>query len=124
MNGSNARNLRRRREQILSRVLLAAAAAVLFCGLFGQIAVRAQISRQSKEIAAIQEEIKVLTANAENLGLNINQRHNLEEIGRKAAELGMGQPTESQLRVVWLPSLNGNTSTQTVANNSGEEMMH
>lgn len=124
MNGTTTWNVRRRREMLMSRILLVVAAIVLFSGLFAQVAVRARISRQSKEIAAVQNEIKSLTANVENLDLNINQRHNLEEIGRKAVELGMGQPDETQLRIVSLPVLNGNTSAQTVANVSGEEMMH
>lgn len=124
MNGTTTWNVRRRREMLMSRILLVVAAIVLFSGLFAQVAVRARISRQSKEIAAVQNEIKSLTANVENLDLNINQRHNLEEIGRKAVELGMGQPDETQLRIVNLPVLNGNTSAQTVANVSGEEMMH
>lgn len=124
MNGTTTWNVRRRREMLMSRILLVVAAIVLFSGLFAQVAVCARISRQSKEIAAVQNEIKSLTANVENLDLNINQRHNLEEIGRKAVELGMGQPDETQLRIVSLPVLNGNTSAQTVANVSGEEMMH
>lgn len=122
MNGANARQMRREREQRLSRVLLIVAALVLFCGLFGQIALRAQISGQNKQIASVQAEIKSLTANADNMSLSINQRHNLAEIGQKAALLGMEQPNESQMRVIHLPTTIGNTSTQTVANDSGEEL--
>lgn len=122
MNGTNRRNMRRERERRLSGILLVLAAVVLFCGLFGQIALRAQISGQAKKMAAVQAEIRTLSANAENLGLTINQRHNLTEIGQKAVLLGMEQPHESQMRVVRLPALNGNTSTQTVANIGGEEL--
>lgn len=120
MNGKTMR-MERRRDAKLSRLLVIAAALVLFAGLFTQIAMRAQIARQSKEIAAMQSEIKALSANAENLGLTINQRHNLEVIDRKAKELGMTQPSEDQVRVLNLPALNGDTSTQTVANTDGEE---
>ena len=102
-------------------MLLILAAAVLFCGLFAQIAVRAQISGQNKQIAAVKAEIRTLSANAENLDLNINQRHNLTEIGARAVQLGMTQPDETQLRMVNLPAANGNTSTQTVYGD-GEEM--
>ena len=122
MNGANRQSKRREREKRLSGILLVVAAVVLFCGLFGQIALRAQISGQAKEIAAVQAEIRTLSANAENLDLTINQRHNLTEIGQKAVLLGMEQPDESQMRVVHLPAMNGNTSTQTVANTGGEEL--
>lgn len=121
MNTTNGRAVRYRREQKLSRFLLAVAAVVLFCGLFGQIALRAQISGQNKRIAAMKAEIKTLAANAENLDLNINQRHNLAEIGARASQLGMVQPDETQLRLVNLPAANGDTSTQT-AYSGGEEI--
>ena len=122
MNGMNRQAMRRERERKLSRVLLILAAVVLFCGLFGQIALRAQISSQNKRLASVQAEIKTLTANADNMSLSINQRHNLAEISQKAVLLGMEQPDESQMRVVHLPAMNGNTSTQTVANAGGEEL--
>ena len=122
MNGTNRQSKCREREKRLSGILLVVAAVVLFCGLFGQIALRAQISGQAKKIAAVQAEIRTLSANAENLDLTINQRHNLTEIGQKAVLLGMEQPDESQMRVVSLPAMNGNTSTQTVANAGGEEL--
>lgn len=121
MNTTMGRSVRYRRQQKLSRILLVVAAIVFFCGLFGQIALRAQISSQNKRIAALKTEIRTLSANAENLDLSINQRHNLEQIGARAAQLGMTQPDESQLRMVNLPAANGDTSTQTVAND-GEEM--
>lgn len=122
MNGTNRQAMRREREKRLSRTLLILAAIVLFCGLFGQIALRAQLSGQAKQMASVQAEIKALSANAENLGLSINQRHNLAEISQKAAQLGMEQPDESCMRVVSLPAMNGTTSTQTVTNVSGEEL--
>lgn len=122
MNGTNARLMRREREKKLSVGLLVLAAVVLFCGLFGQIALRAQISSQNKRLASVQAEIKTLTANADNMSLSINQRHNLAEISQKAVLLGMEQPDESQMRVISLPAVNGYTSTQTVANDNGEEL--
>lgn len=122
MNGMNRQAMRRERERKLSRALLILAAVVLFCGLFGQIALRAQLSGQAKEMASVQAEIRALSANAENMSLTINQRHNLTEIGQKATLLGMEQPNESQMRVVRLPAMNGNTSTQTAANVGGEEL--
>lgn len=121
MTGAWQGQTRVRRERRLTKVLLIAAALVFFCGLFGQIALRAQISGQNKQLALLEKEIQALSANAANLDLSINQRHNLDEIGRKAILLGMEQPDESRLRVVSLPQANGETSAQTVLNDGGEE---
>lgn len=121
MTGAWQGQTRVRRERRLTKVLLIAAALVFFCGLFGQIALRAQLSGQNKQLASLEKEIQALSANAANLDLSINQRHNLDEIGRKAILLGMEQPDESRLRVVSLPQANGGTSAQTVLNDGGEE---
>ncbi len=121
MTGAWQGQTRVRRERRLAKVLLIAAALVFFCGLFGQIALRAQLSGQNKQLASLEKEIQALSANAANLDLSINQRHNLDEIGRKAILLGMEQPDESRLRVVSLPQANGETSAQTVLNDGGEE---
>lgn len=109
-------------EQRLTRILLVAAAVVLFCGLFAQIAMRAQISGQTKQIATARARIAALNADAENMRLCINQHHNLDEIGKRALELGMEKLTDERMRVVNLPSADTNTSTQTVANSGGEEI--
>ena len=116
-----ARQGRIQREQKLTRSLLVAAAVLLFAGLFAQIAVRAQISGQAKELAAIQARMHAMSADADNLTLCINQHHDLESIGRRAIEMGMQMPGADQLRVLNLP-LAGDTSTQTVANTDGEEI--
>ena len=121
MTGAWQGQTRVRRERRLTKVLLIAAALVFFCGLFGQIALRAQLSGQNKQLASLEKEIQALSANAANLDLNINQRHNLDEIGRKAILLGMEQPDERRLRVVSLPQASGETSAQTVLNDGGEE---
>ena len=121
MTGAWQGQTRVRRERRLTKVLLIAAALVFFCGLFGQIALRAQLSGQTTQLASLEKEIQALSANAANLDLSINQRHNLDEIGRKAILLGMEQPDESRLRVVSLPQASGETSAQTVLNDGGEE---
>lgn len=108
-------------EKRLTRTLLIAAAAVLFFGLFAQIAVRAQVSGQTKEISAVQAGINAMKVDAENLQLCINQHHNLEEISKRALAMGMEQLTDDRIRVVSLPAGNS-TSTQTVANIDGEEI--
>ena len=122
MNGMHRGNSRREREQRLSRILLVVTAIVFFCGLFGQIALRSQISDLTKKKDALDAEIEMLTANAGNLDMNINQRHNLIEIEKRAKVLGMEDPSDGQLRTLSLPAAYGNTSTQTVANGSGEEL--
>lgn len=104
-----------------TRILALAAAAVMFTGLFAQIAVRAQISGQAKEIAAVQRQIQTMDANAENLSRYINEYHDLEDIGKRALELGMQQPQEDQLRVIRLPAL-ADTQAQTVANSGSENV--
>lgn len=109
------------REKRLTRTLMIVAAAVLFCGLFAQIAVRAQVSGQTKEIATVQAGIDAMKVDAENLQLCINQHHNLEEISKRALAMGMEELTDDRLRVVSLPA-GDNTSTQTVANTDGEEI--
>lgn len=114
------RNERIRRECRQTRLLLTLSAVMLFCGLFAQIAIRAQISGQAKEIAAVQAEIRAMTADAENLSLCINQHHDLVAIEKRATALGLTQPTEDQLRQVSLPS--ENASAQTAANVDGEEL--
>ncbi len=121
MDRMRARQGRIQREQKLTRSLLVAAAVLLFAGLFAQIAVRAQISGQAKELAAIQARMHAMSADADNLTLCINQHHDLESIGRRAIEMGMQMPGDDQLRVLNLP-LAGDTSTQTVANTDGEEI--
>ena len=113
-------NGRMRREKRQIRFLLVIAALVLVCGLFAQITVRAQVTGQAKEIAAVQAQINAMNADADNLTLCINQHHNLEVIRSRALAMGMTQPQDGQVRRVSLP--NFNTSTQTVANTDGEEI--
>lgn len=120
MDRTNERNGRIRRETRQARFLLVVAALVLFCGLFAQITVRAQVSGQAKEIAAVQAEIRAMSADADNLTLCINQHHDLDAIGKRALAMGMTQPAEGQVRRVALPV--ANASTQTVANIDGEEI--
>ena len=122
MNGSKVLTSRRERERLMSRGLLVLTALVLFLGLFAQVGVRAQLSSQAKQIAAVEAEIKALGAEAGNLDMNINQHHNLEEISKRAIALGMEEPDQSQLRAINLPVYYGNTTVQTASNGGGEEM--
>ncbi len=114
---------RRAREQKLSRMLMIAFALVLFIGVFSQIAMMARLSAQNKRFVETEKEIKALSASADNLHLSLNQYHNLDRIAVRAQQLGMEQPTETQLRVVNLPALIDSTSTQSADNTGAEEMM-
>ena len=114
---------RRAREQKLSRMLMIAFALVLFSGVFSQIAMMARLSAQNKRFVETEKEIKALSASADNLHLSLNQYHNLDRIAVRAQQLGMEQPTETQLRVVNLPALIDSTSTQSADNTGAEEMM-
>ena len=121
MNG--IRNARRARERRQGRILAAVFAAVLFIGVFSQIAMLARLSGQNKAILAVEKEIRSLDASADNLNLSLNQYHNLERIALRAARLGMEQPKETQIRVVNLPEVLENTSTQSAEAIGAEEMM-
>jgi len=122
MNGAMNYRVRRERERRLTFILMVLAAIILFVGLFAQIAMRAQISAQAKRIASLQNEIYDLSTKANNLDMNINRHHNIKDITARTVELGMEQPDETQLRVLTLPAINGNTSTQTVANFGVDEV--
>ena len=114
---------RRTRERQLNRVLMIVFALVLFIGAFAQIAMMARLSGQSKQVAETQKEIRALSASADNLNLSLNQYHNLERIAARAQQLGMEQPDETQLRVLNLPAVIGDTATQSADSSGAEEMI-
>ena len=120
----NANQGRKRRRGAWNRVLLFAAAAVLFAGLFLQITMLARISDQTKQASALEKEIVELSASAENLQLTISQHHNLETIAARAQLLGMEQPDETQIRVVSVAYGSEDTSTQTVEAIDGEKVLN
>lgn len=122
MNGRRPRKADARREKVISRILLVAAAVVLFSGLVLQISLRVQINAQSKELERVNSEIELLKANAQNLDLCIENLYNDDKITERAHQLGMSEPREDQLRRITLYQPNGNTTAQTVANVSGEEI--
>ena len=122
MNRSQGRRALRQRERKLSRVLMIAFAAVLFVGLFSQVAMVARLSEQAKVSRSVEREIRDLNANVDNLNLSLNQYKSLERVALQAERLGMEQPAEGQIRVVSLPGIAGNTSTQSAENIGAEEM--
>lgn len=113
---------RRARERKLNKLLLGVFVLVLFAGVFGQIAMIARLSGQSKAVAAVEKEIRELSASEDNLYLSLNQYHNLDRVAARAGQLGMEQPEQSQIRVVNLPAVVENTSTQSAENLGAEEM--
>jgi len=116
---------RSRREAAWNRVLLVLAAVVLFVGLFMQITMLSRISSQNKRASALEKEIVELSASAENLELSINQYHNLESIELRARQLGMEQPSDTQIRVVRVAQTDAeNTSTQAVERIDGEKVLN
>jgi len=104
-----------------SRVLVIVFAAVLFVGLFVQIAMVARMMDQNKQVRAVETEIRELSARADNLNLALSQYSNLELVASQAAKLGMTTPTEGQIRVVNLPDAVEYTSAQS-ADGGVEEM--
>ena len=125
MNMQYTQSQRARREAARSRALLVVAAVVLFAGLFLQITMLARISSQNKAASAMEKEIVELSASAENLELSINQYHNLEQIARRAHQMGMARPNDTQIRVVSVARSNaGNTSTQMAELIGGEEILN
>ena len=121
MTMQRAKHTQRRRNAARSRTLMVLAGIVLFNGLFVQITMLARISSQSKRASSLEGEIEELSANAENLELNINQYHNLDTIAVRARQLGMEQPNETQIRVVSVARSNVEDTSIQAAENIGAE---
>ena len=122
MNRSQTRRSLRQKERRVNRILVIVFAAVLFVGLFSQVAMVARLSGQAKVTRAVEREIRDLSANADNLNLSLNQFRSLDRVAMRAEQLGMEQPAEGQIRVVSLPGMLQNTSTQSAENIGAEEM--
>ena len=122
MNRSQTRRSLRQKERRVNRILVIVFAAVLFVGLFSQVAMVARLSGQAKVTRAVEREIRDLSANADNLNLSLNQFRSLDRVAMRAKQLGMEQPAEGQIRVVSLPGMLQNTSTQSAENIGAEEM--
>ena len=122
MNRSQTKRSQRQKERRANRILVIVFAAVLFVGLFSQVAMVARLSGQAKVTRSVEREIRDLSANADNLNLSLNQFRNLDRVAMRARQLGMEQPSEGQIRVVSLPGALQNTSTQSAENIGAEEM--
>ena len=121
MNRSSTRQYGRRRPDARSRRLVTLLAVVVLVGVALQITMLARISGRQKQQAAMDREIRALNAQVENMNLSMNSFHNLDRVAARAKQLGMGQPTDAQIRVVNLPGLQ-DTSTQSAEAIGAEEM--
>ena len=118
------RNIRRRARAPWGRWVAMAAAGVAVIGfLTVYFHMMSKLSTQNKAIASVDYEIRELSARIDNLDLCLNQYHNLERITVRAKELGMFVPTESEIRVVYLPAIAGEPSMQSAENVGLEERM-
>lgn len=91
---------RRVRVSGRGRGLLLLAAVVLIAGLFAQVTMLARVSLQSRSAAALTDEIEALNAQADNLEMAVNGFHNLEQIRKRALQLGMEVADGTSTRVV------------------------
>ncbi len=98
-------------------------AGCLLIGLFVQISLLAQISGQAKALNKVNGQIRELTSAEEDLQVCLSMYQNLERIENRAKALGMRLPDESQIRVVSLPGLAEDISTQTAENTAAETSM-
>lgn len=122
MNRNRMGTSRRSRERKLNQVLLGVFVLVLFAGVCLHIGMMARLSGQAKAAAAVEREIRELSASEDNLHLTLNQYHNLDRVAFRAQQLGMEQPAQTQIRVVNLPGIIEDTSTQSAENIGAEEM--
>ena len=105
MNRSSTRQYGRRRPDARSRRLVTLLAVVVLVGVALQITMLARISGRQKQQAAMDREIRALNAQVENMNLSMSSFHNLDRVAARAKQLGMGQPTDAQIRVVNLPGI-------------------
>jgi len=119
----NAYTHKRSPRERLCRTLRIVLAACLFAGVFGQITMIAKLSAQSKEISKVNREISDMTATVENMQVCLSMYQNLDRIETLAYGLGMQFPTEDQIRVVSLPGIAEDASTQTAENTEVEMMI-
>ena len=108
------------REKKQNRVLMIVLALVVIAGISVQIGMVCRMAGQNRRLVAVERTIRELRASEDNLNLSLSQYHNLERIAARAQQLGMGQPDETQLRVVNLPALIESTSAQSAENGNAE----
>ena len=88
------------RSSRLMRCLPLLLALLLFAGFFARISMLAQLSRRSKQLSALDGEIRRMEKEISQQELMLHELHDLHRIAERAAALGMVNPTEDQLRVL------------------------
>ena len=122
MNRSNNRRSRAEQQRRVTKKFFIAFVVVLIVCLAAQITMLARVYGQNKRINALDREAYKLHCDAENLELVLNRLNNRDHLTYAAKELGMVEPDPSQIRVVNLPDIVGDTSAQSAENISAEEM--
>lgn len=118
-NYTHKRSSRRRLCRTLKIVLV----LCLVAGVFGQITMIAKLAAQSKQISQVNREIRDMTATVENMQVCLSMYQNLDRIETLAYGLGMQLPAQDQIRVVSLPGITEDASTQTAENTEVEMMV-
>ena len=95
------------------RVLKCLVCLMLVGGLVTQICLLAEISGKTKEISRVNAETERLSAQKDNLEVQLASFRSTERIRREALELGMQLPQEDQLRVISIPQEYQEASTHT-----------
>ena len=121
MSRNHSKRTRQARVQRANRTLIMVFVAVLVVGAFVQVAMIARLNGQNRQMKAVEIEIRNLSATADNLNLSLRQFGNLDRVAARAAQLGMTEPAEGQIRVVNLPAALDNTATQSAGNTDAEE---
>lgn len=104
----------------INKGLKIALVCIVFAGLFSQISMLARISKQSKQLTAVNQQITELNAVAENLEVSLSMYRRLDRIETLAKSMGMHRPDESSIRVVNLPAGYTSDTTMTAKNVSAE----
>lgn len=121
MNGRRASA--RARERKWNRILMGAFVLVLLAGLIAQGVMMKRLSDQDRQCASLQKQTYELSLAAENLNHSLAQYHDRDRIAAKAAQLGMEQPDDSQIRVVSLPARFDGTTAQSAENVDAQAAM-
>ena len=99
-------------------------AGVVFTGIApGSVELPHHVKYKIRTLNKVNGQIRELTSAEEDLQVCLSMYQNLERIENRAKALGMHLPDESQIRVVSLPGLAEDVSTQTAENTAAETSM-
>jgi len=95
---------RRRGMRPLSRMLMLVTLAMIVAGFFVSVNRMAGIAEQSRRLEELRGAVRELTVEQQYLEITLATRQNLDRVRDEAmGRLGMGYPTDEQIRVVSLP---------------------